>query len=532
MQKRKLWFGLAALAAGWGFDFLFWGRQGGLSFLVWTALLLILGYVLAWREKVKPSVWSIVLTVLILGFAVIPAWRSESFTRFSSTMVTLLGLLLLISTFLNGHWLHFRVVDFITRMFTSIGAGITRGFGLLAADENGVPPLPGQKTKSRRFGSIVLGIVMALPIVIMLGAILASADPIFSDTLQNIFNTERLPEYLFRFVYIVIGSYLILGLLLHAILPKKDPEKPETNKASMKPFLGWTECAIVLGAVDILFVLFVVIQVKYLFGGTANINAAGYTFSEYARRGFGELVAVAVISLVLYLVMNTITKRESKGSFIGFTVLSVLMMANVLVMLASSLQRLMLYESAYSFSELRTYTHVFIFWLAALILATIVFQIINRQGRFGLALMLMIVGFAATLGIMNVDGFVARQNIKLELTDATKVINDRARLDVNYLATLSSDAVPVLVEAFKDPTLAKDTHDLLGVTLACRTKEFVDAEATDWQSIRFGELQARKLLIENRSLWSSYIVTEDEYGNDSVKLGNDEYSCYGYDWMD
>ncbi len=182
---------------------------------------------------------------------------------------------------------------------------------------------------------------MALPIVIMLGAILASADPIFSDTLRDIFDLENLPEYLFRFTYIIIGAYFILGLLLHAILPNKTAEKPETHKASMKPFLGWTECAIVLGAVNILFILFVVIQMKYLFGGTANITAAGYTYSEYARRGFGELVAVAVISLALYLVMNTITKRESKGSFIGFTVLSVLMMANVLVMLASSLQRLM-----------------------------------------------------------------------------------------------------------------------------------------------------------------------------------------------
>jgi hypothetical protein len=527
MQKRKLWFGLAALAAGWGFDFLFWGRQGGLSFLVWTALLLVLGYVLAWREKKKPSVWSIALTVLILGFAVIPAWRSEGFTRVSSVLVTLLGLLLLISTFLDGHWLYFRVVDFITRMFTSIGAGFTRGFGLLAADENGVPPLPGQKTKSRRLGSIVLGIVMALPIIIMLGAILASADPIFSDTLQNIFNTERLPEYLFRFVYIVIGSYLVLGLLLHAILPNKTAEKPETNKASMKPFLGWTECAIVLGAVDILFILFVVIQIKYLFGGTANITAAGYTFSEYARRGFGELVAVAVISLALYLVMHTITKRESKGSFIGFTVLSVLMMANVLVMLASSLQRLMLYESAYSFSELRTYTHVFIFWLATLILATIVFQIINRQGRFGLALMLMVVGFTATLGIMNVDGFVARQNIKLGHLDAT---DDVGMLDVNYLGSLSSDAIPAMIEGYNNASLPQKTRELLGVSLACRTDRFDYVKDSDWRSIRFGDLRAYNLLQENKANWSKYIVSVDESGTRVVQVGTELLNCWDYDW--
>jgi hypothetical protein len=527
MQNRKLWFGLAALAAAWSFDFLFWGQSGGLSFLIWTAVLLVLGYLLAWREKKKPSVWSIVLTVLVLAFAVIPAWRSEGFTRFSSIMVTLLGLLLLISTFLNGQWPHFRFVDYIVRMFTSIGAGIVRGFGLLSTNNEGVPPLPGQKTGIRRLGSVLLGIVMALPVVVMLGAILASADPIFSDMLQKMFSLQNLPEYLFRFTYIVVGAYLLIGLYLHAVLPKKEFDKPDTNKAGMTSFLGWTECAIVLGAVDILFILFVVIQVKYLFGGVANISAAGYTYSEYARRGFGELVAVAVISLVIYLVMHGITKLESKGKKISFTVLSGIMLAMVLVMLASSLQRLMLYESAYSYSELRTYTHVFIFWLAALILATIVFEIIHRQGRFGLALMLMVIGFTATLGIMNVDGFITHQNVKLADLGGT---NENGELDAAYLGSLSVDAIPEMIKAYNDPSLSADTRNFLGASLACRTDRLAYVKNQDWRSIRFGELHAYNLLQQNKASWSQFVITKNSDGFSMVQVGTEQDYCSTYDW--
>jgi hypothetical protein len=528
MHNRKLWFGLAALAAAWCFDFLFWGQRGGITFLIWITLLLVLGYVLAWREKKKPSVWSIVLTVLILGFAVIPAWRSEGFTRFTSTIVTLLGLLLLISTFLDGLWPHFRIVDYIVRMFNSIGAGVVRGFGLLSTNNDGVPPLPGQKTGLRRVGSILLGLVMALPVVIMLAAILASADPIFSDMLQKMFALEKLPEYLFRFTYIVFGAYILLGFYVHAIMPKKEAVKPDTHQASVKPFLGWTECLIVLGAVDLLFILFVSIQVKYLFGGVANINAAGYTYSEYARRGFGELVGVAVISLAIYLVMHGITKLESKGKRIGFTVLSVVMLAMVLVMLASSLQRLMLYESAYSFSELRTYTHVFIFWLAALILATMAFEIAQRQGRFGLALMLMIIGFTATLGIMNVDGFIARQNIALGDKGGT---NENGQLDLAYIGSLSSDAIPAMIDAYNDPSLSSDTHTYLGASLACRTDRFAYVKTQDWRSTRFGELHAYNLLMKNKNSWSQFVVTHESNDTSYVLVNGEKNYCSTYDWL-
>ncbi len=43
-----------------------------------------------------------------------------------------------------------------------------------------------------------------------------------------------------------------------------------------------------------------ILQFTYLFGGTDNINVEGFTYSEYAVRGFFELVAVAVISLILF----------------------------------------------------------------------------------------------------------------------------------------------------------------------------------------------------------------------------------------
>jgi len=83
----------------------------------------------------------------------------------------------------------------------------------------------------------------------------------------------------------------------------------------------------------------------------------------------------------------------------------------VLVILASAWLRLQLYETAYGFTRLRTYTHVFIPWMAALLLFTILLEILRRGGRFALFLPGVFAGFILTLGIINVDGLIVRQNV-------------------------------------------------------------------------------------------------------------------------
>ncbi len=93
------------------------------------------------------------------------------------------------------------------------------------------------------------------------------------------------------------------------------------DKPRVPPFLGYTEAMIVLGSVTILFLAFVVIQFQYFFGGQSNISIEGYTFSEYARRGFGELVAVAFFSLLLLLGLGAITRRETENQRRVFSML-------------------------------------------------------------------------------------------------------------------------------------------------------------------------------------------------------------------
>ena len=517
MTKYQKWYWLAALVAAWLFDFLFWQKPAGISFTIWVLVMVAAGYILTAIEKKKPHGLSILLTVVIMGFALVMALRSEPFTRAVSVLLTFGGMILLTATFLNGYWPWYRLRDYFLEMLKVIGGGFS-GAILLNSRSKTPPPVDatGKPSALRRSLPVIRGVLIALPIVAVLGVLLASADPIFGDWIKKVFDLEKIPEYLFRLFYILIIAAFLVGVYLRAIHPSGDVEKPSPDAPAIKPFLGWTETGIILGAVDLLFLVFVFIQVRYLFGGQANITETGYTYAEYARRGFGELVAVAILSLGLYVVLSSITRMISRAAKVGFSVLSVLLMANVMVILASSLQRILLYEDAYGFSKLRTYTNIGIYWLAALIVVVVLLELLKKRGRFGLALMITLVGFGATLALVNVDGFIVNRNV------------ERARageeLDVAYLNTLSSDAVPSLIRFYKDETLSADVARQVGAALACRIKVTNDPAQLPWQGYNFSEARAYRLLQENAASWGEYRLKE-AYPGWVVEFNGEQIPC-------
>ena len=110
---------------------------------------------------------------------------------------------------------------------------------------------------------------------------------------------------------ILFWAYVLAGIYLHAATKSQDEKLLGEEKPIITPFIGFTETGIVLGSVTILFILFVIVQFQYFFGGNANIGVEGYTYSQYARRGFNELLMVAIFSLLMVLGLGTVTKREN-----------------------------------------------------------------------------------------------------------------------------------------------------------------------------------------------------------------------------
>ena len=547
-NPNRLW--IVAVVLGWLFDFLFWKHAPGINFAIFVVLCLAGGlYLLLGVEKTRPARDSLWLLIPILFFATVTFVRAEPMTSFLAHFLTLFLLGVFVITWLGGRWVWYGLWDYVTGFLKLGGNMLVKPLTFsaevrtlaLAGSAREERTERGDQPK-RSAWPVVRGLLIALPIVAIFASLLASADAVFSARLQDFLdflNIDNLAEYIFRLSYILIGAYLLAGVFLHAATQSKDENLISGQKPILGQFLGFTESAIVLGSVALLFTIFVVIQFQYFFGGQANIKIDGFTYSEYARKGFGELIAVAFFSLLLILGFGAITKRESETQRKIFSAFSVGIVALVLVMLVSAYKRLVLYETAYGFSELRTYTHVFMIWLALLLVATVVLEILRRERMFAIAALIASLGFAATLPILNVDAFIVRQNVQRVVDGNVTFQSDSGRgqlesdvLDISYFAELSADALPALIEAYHSDALPASVKDALGASLACLRHTRVDAHPdTDWRSYHLSRWTQMRLLEEIRPELKGYsLKTNDWPVTVKTPLGK-EYNC-GYGYMD
>jgi hypothetical protein len=74
-------------------------------------------------------------------------------------------------------------------------------------------------------------------------------------------------------------AYLLTAAFLYARLKSNDRHLLSEGEPILKRWLGFLEAAIVLGSVSLLFLIFVIIQFRYFFGGEVNIGIEGYTYS-------------------------------------------------------------------------------------------------------------------------------------------------------------------------------------------------------------------------------------------------------------
>jgi len=529
-NPNRFWF--IVILLGWSFDFLFWDKPApGINFFIFVMLCLGTGIYLLNADGLRISPRSNLLLLPIAFLAVVTFVRQEPITVFLSVAMTLFLMGVFALTYISGQWTKYGFLDYILGYLRLFGSMIARPLGFSAEIKKGQPS-PSEK-RSSRVWPVVRGIVIALPVIAVFASLLSAADPIFGKRFADfieLLSIDNLPEYIFRLVYILIFAYALAGTYLHAA--QKSGEEVEEKKL-ISPFLGFTESTIVLGSVTVLFAVFVVIQFQYFFGGQANINIEGYTYSEYARKGFGELVAVAFFSLLMLLGLGAITRRDIDQQRKTFSVLGVTLVVLVIVMLVSAFQRLVLYEYAYGFSRLRTYTHVFMIWLGLLLIAVAVLEVLRRERAIGLTMVLALLGFVISLGVMNVDAFIVRENVQREVQGAgdKTFTQGRPDLDAQYFLDLSDDAVPALINAFTDKSLPLNVHEKLGAALTCKQYDREqNARIIPWQSFHVSRYLADLQFTKVDKELNAYKIVDKDWPVKVETPGGDEFDCFQYSY--
>ena len=297
--------------------------------------------------------------------------------------------------------------------------------------------LDGVTSSSRqreRFAAILRGLAIAAIPLVVFGALLASADAVFSNLLDDLFGFDA-GGLLEVALTAVLVAWVVIGLLRFALGRRLlDPARREFS------YLGTTETVTVLGSLTLMFAAFVIIQFTYLFGGVDTIEATGgLTRAEYYRQGFFQLVIVACLVVVLVLVLDWWHRPRENGHFRLVLVLFEALIALTGVMVVSALVRLDLYVDSFGLSQLRVYTAALVLWIGVVLV--LLGWLVLRGRRDHLAPGAIVAAFVVVLAlnVVNPDALVARVNIDRHLDRGVE-------LDLEYLSFLSADAVEAIVD--------------------------------------------------------------------------------------
>lgn len=285
--------------------------------------------------------------------------------------------------------------------------------------------------RMRHAGGAAVGVAGAIPVALVFGSLLMAADPVFNRLMVQTFDVDldALATHVGR---VCFCAWLVAGLL--RVLCRSDGIAVTPGHRGA---FGLLEVGVVLAVVDLLFLAFVAVQFRYLFGGDEQVRAiAGMSYAEYARRGFFELVAVAALSLPLLLLADWSLDQRERWRARTFRGLAILMLVLLDVMLASALYRMRLYTVQFGLTEQRFYTTAFMGWLVLVFGWFAATVLRGQRERFGTGALLAGWLVLAGLNLANPDGIIARVNL------------DRAAagrpFDVAYAEQLSADALPAL----------------------------------------------------------------------------------------
>ncbi len=424
----------------------------------------------------RPGIGWFLVGLVVVGtvahaarYAPIPDDPRERLVRLGWAVLALA--LLSVGTFLNAYWLHYICVAGALGCFALAIAGgqsvraiifaaatpglaffrsmpwLSKGFAAWNRARN-------KQTTASRTGLAVLATIVLL---LVFGGLFAWADAAFAEIVGNAIpplNFVTIRNGLFK---LIIGGLFTAGAIFVVLAPPdmSGLERPATRR------IGMVELVLPLGALVLLFAGFVAVQFTFLFSSTRQAPK-GHTFSSYAVQGFGQLVVVTLLTL---LVIGCAARWAPKETQRDRTVLRSLLGALValsLIIVASAVYRMSLYMDALGWTRERLFFGAVEIYLGFMFLLVIVAGVKLRAAWFPRAVIASFALMLLTLASLNPERYIAEQNINR--FEAKR--NDPGYLktfDLGYLQFLTSDAIGELVrlpEPYRSCALLRIQADL------------------------------------------------------------------------
>ncbi len=272
---------------------------------------------------------------------------------------------------------------------------------------------------------ILLGILMAIPVLFVVTMLLSSADAVFGNMVSGIFSGLSSIGTLIKVIIFFALGFFIYYCIERTMLRKEIVlDNVEINKKNAVTGITFTTI------ISIVYIVFSFIQITVLFTAGESMLPEGYTYARYARQGFFQLLFVCVINVIMVIACRLMFS-ENKVLRIILSVIS----GCTYIMMASSAYRMILYVKNYDLSFLRILVLWFLVVLAVIMAGVTAFLYRETFPLFDWILYTGTVLFIV-FAFARPDAVIAKYNIE----------NFNENSDAYYLmGNLSYDAVSEII---------------------------------------------------------------------------------------
>ncbi|MFB3168119.1 DUF4173 domain-containing protein [Neobacillus sp. 179-C4.2 HS] len=332
-----------------------------------------------------------------------------------------------------------------------------------------------EESRFQVWKKVGIGILISLPVLFVVLMLLMSADTEFERLMGDIpqwFDVLD-GEIIVRILVVVFFTFAFFSFLQTLIQKQINAVIHSADKQSFKMDAIITITVLVL--INMVYVLFTVVQFKYFFSGTLQGN---FTYAEYARKGFFELLFVTLINLTITILVLTFVDRAT-GFIKRFMqiMLTALVLASA-VLLSSAFLRLSMYEEAYGFTFIRVMAHSFMIFLVVIFMYTFIKIWIEKLSLFHFYFISALL-YYTLMNVINVEQIIVTKNIER--------YEQSGKIDVHYLNSLSYTGILGLIELYeKNPQLP----DLKNILLERQNE--ANLNKIPWQSYNLKKIQANE----------------------------------------
>ncbi|CDQ21559.1 protein of unknown function [Halobacillus karajensis] len=332
------------------------------------------------------------------------------------------------------------------------------------------------RDKYEAMKKVVIGLLVGAPILMIVLLLLMQADAVFQNLLGKIpVLFSNFEEIVGRIVVALLVSGTVFGLFQSLQRPST-PHLPEQVRPQMDGIIALT----ILVLLNSVYLLFIFVQFTYFFGGELQ---NGLSYSEYARRGFFELLAVTLVNLSVLLPMLLFQKVEGLYIQRVLKALYALLIVFSMILLVSAFQRLLLYESQYGYTMDRLLAMMFMIFLFVLFTYTLIKVWIPRLPLIHFYIICAFIFYTCMNGF-NLESWVVEKN--LERYDRT------GDVDMAYLNSLSYTGVSALLDLYEEGF----EHPHLEFILQKRYDQWVVNEENSWVSYNYQKNKVEQRLRE------------------------------------